>query len=103
LDATEIPMQIATDNLECRSRRQGPDLVKDNVEIQLLRVRKQRLLSIKVCSPSNAAIAKMWFDHNYFQFLLSFIIAFNKKYLFHTPLEHAKIISSAVDLVASLE
>ena len=38
LDATEIPMQIASDNLECRSRRQGPDLVKDNVEIQLLRV-----------------------------------------------------------------
>ena len=38
LDATEIPMQIATDNLECRFRRQSPDLVKDNVEIQLLRV-----------------------------------------------------------------
>nr|CAB3266896.1 tektinA1 tektin A1 [Phallusia mammillata] len=37
LDATEIPMQIATDNLECRFRRQGPDLVKDNTEIQLLR------------------------------------------------------------------
>ncbi|CAK8696159.1 unnamed protein product [Clavelina lepadiformis] len=37
LDATEIPMQIATDNLECRFRRQGPDMVKDNVEIQLLR------------------------------------------------------------------
>lgn len=35
--ATEIPMMIATDNLECRSRRQGPDLVKDNVEIQLLK------------------------------------------------------------------
>ena len=38
LDATEIPMEIARDNLECRSRRQGPDMVKDNVEIQLLRV-----------------------------------------------------------------
>lgn len=37
LDATEIPMQIATDNLECRFRRQSPDLVKDDVEIQLLR------------------------------------------------------------------
>ncbi|XP_039256784.2 tektin-4-like [Styela clava] len=37
LDATEIPMMIATDDLECRSRRQGPDLVKDNVEIQLLK------------------------------------------------------------------
>ena len=40
IDCLEIPIQISLDNLECRSRRQGPDLVKDNVEIQLLRVRK---------------------------------------------------------------
>ncbi|KAJ8283457.1 hypothetical protein COCON_G00023070, partial [Conger conger] len=37
LEATEIPYAIATDNLTCRERRLGPDLVKDEVEEQLLR------------------------------------------------------------------
>ncbi|XP_073716296.1 tektin-4 [Misgurnus anguillicaudatus] len=37
LDATEIPFAIATDNLTCRERRFGPDLVKDQVEEELLR------------------------------------------------------------------
>jgi len=39
LRATEIPLHIATDNLHCRQRRQGIDLVQDNVEIYLLKVR----------------------------------------------------------------
>ncbi|KAG5854082.1 hypothetical protein ANANG_G00033760 [Anguilla anguilla] len=37
LEATEIPYAIATDNLTCRERRLGPDLVKDEVEDQLLK------------------------------------------------------------------
>ncbi|XP_014040305.1 tektin-4, partial [Salmo salar] len=37
LDATEIPFAIATDNLTCRERRLGPDLVKDHVEEELLK------------------------------------------------------------------
>ena len=36
--ATEIPMHIATDNLNCRQRRQGIDLVQDEVELALLKV-----------------------------------------------------------------
>lgn len=39
LDATEIPFAIATDNLACREKRLGPDLVKDLVEEELVRVR----------------------------------------------------------------
>ena len=38
LDATEIPYGIATDNLTCRERRLGPELVKDAVEDELLKV-----------------------------------------------------------------
>ncbi|NWU93300.1 TEKT4 protein, partial [Upupa epops] len=37
LDATEVPYAIATDNLQCRERRQPPDLVKDEVERELLK------------------------------------------------------------------
>ncbi|NWI08176.1 TEKT4 protein, partial [Crypturellus soui] len=37
LDATEVPYAIATDNLVCRERRQHPDLVRDQVEIELLK------------------------------------------------------------------
>lgn len=37
LDATEIPFAIASDNLTCRERRFGPDLVKDQVEEELLK------------------------------------------------------------------
>ncbi|KAM4603271.1 tektin-4 [Polymixia lowei] len=37
LDATEIPYAIATDNLTCRERRLGPDLVNDTVEEELLK------------------------------------------------------------------
>jgi len=36
--ATEVPMHIATDNLNCRQRRQGIDLVQDEVELSLLKV-----------------------------------------------------------------
>lgn len=39
LDATEVPYSIATDNLQCRERRQPPDLVCDEVERELLKVR----------------------------------------------------------------
>lgn len=38
LDATEAPYAIATDNLTCRARRPGPDLVRDSVEEELLKV-----------------------------------------------------------------
>ena len=38
LRATEIPLHIATDNLNCRQRRQGLDLVQDDVELNLLKV-----------------------------------------------------------------
>ncbi|XP_056090327.1 tektin-4 [Rhinichthys klamathensis goyatoka] len=37
LDATEIPFAIATDNLTCRERRFGPDLVEDPVQEELLK------------------------------------------------------------------
>ncbi|KAK7113326.1 tektin-4-like [Littorina saxatilis] len=37
LRATEVPLHIATDNLNCRQRRQGLDLVQDDVEISLLK------------------------------------------------------------------
>ena len=38
LRSTEIPLHIATDNLNCRQRRQGVDLVQDAVELNLLKV-----------------------------------------------------------------
>ncbi|KAM6320126.1 tektin-4 [Podargus strigoides] len=37
LDATQVPYAIATDNLQCRERRQPPDLVRDEVEKELLK------------------------------------------------------------------
>ncbi|XP_073915677.1 tektin-4 isoform X2 [Castor canadensis] len=37
LDATSLPFSIATDNLQCRERRQHPDLVRDYVEMELLK------------------------------------------------------------------
>ncbi|KAI3352906.1 hypothetical protein L3Q82_019477 [Scortum barcoo] len=37
LDATETPYAIATDNLNCRTRRLGPDLVRDTVEEELMK------------------------------------------------------------------
>jgi len=38
LRAQEVPLHIATDNLNCRLRRQGVDLVQDDVELELLKV-----------------------------------------------------------------
>lgn len=38
LDATAVPFSIATDNLQCRERHQHPDLVRDYVEMELLKV-----------------------------------------------------------------
>lgn len=37
LRATEVPLHIATDNLNCRQRRQGIDLVQDDAELNLLK------------------------------------------------------------------
>ncbi|KFQ54826.1 Tektin-4 [Nestor notabilis] len=37
LDASAVPYAIATDNLQCRERRQPPDLVNDEVEQELLK------------------------------------------------------------------
>lgn len=39
LRCTEIPLHIASDNLNCRQRREGNDLVQDDVELNLLKVR----------------------------------------------------------------
>lgn len=40
LDATALPFSITTDNLQSRERRQAPDLVRDRVEVELLKVRR---------------------------------------------------------------
>lgn len=37
LRATEVPLHISTDNLNCRQRRQGIDLVQDDAELNLLK------------------------------------------------------------------
>nr|XP_004652196.2 tektin-4 [Jaculus jaculus] len=37
LDATAVPFSIAMDNLQCRERRQHPDLVRDYVEVELFK------------------------------------------------------------------
>ncbi|KAM5153090.1 tektin-4 [Mantella aurantiaca] len=37
LDATHIPVTIATDNLQCRERRVGGELVRDGVELELIK------------------------------------------------------------------
>ncbi|XP_003224789.2 tektin-4 isoform X2 [Anolis carolinensis] len=37
LDATEVLYSLAMDNLQCRERRQHPDLVRDQVESELLK------------------------------------------------------------------
>ncbi|XP_034808310.2 tektin-4 [Pan paniscus] len=37
LDATEVPFCITTDNLQCRERREHPNLVRDHVEMELLK------------------------------------------------------------------
>lgn len=37
LDSTEVPQEVGFDNLRCRERRYGADLVRDNVEVQLVR------------------------------------------------------------------
>lgn len=48
--ATEIPLHIATDNLNCRDRRYGTDKVEDEVELALIKVRLHRfLLHISSC------------------------------------------------------
>ncbi len=44
LRATEIPLHIATDNLNCRQKRQGIDLVQDDVELNLLKVLQPNLV-----------------------------------------------------------
>lgn len=57
LDATETPYAIATDNLNCRARRLGPDLVRDSVEEELLKVIAQSagctVQSACLCRASN--------------------------------------------------
>lgn len=53
LDATEVPYAIATDNLQCRERRQPPDLVCDEVERELLKVSRtlRLLVALWQCCP----------------------------------------------------
>ena len=38
LRSTEIPLHISSDNLNCRQRREGIDLVQDDTELSLLKV-----------------------------------------------------------------
>uniref|UniRef100_A0A3Q1K4D2 Tektin n=1 Tax=Anabas testudineus TaxID=64144 RepID=A0A3Q1K4D2_ANATE len=47
LDATETPYAITTDNLNCRTRRLGPDLVQDTVEEELIKVNIDRTVNIR--------------------------------------------------------
>ncbi|KAG8145442.1 hypothetical protein E2320_011975, partial [Naja naja] len=54
IDAVEVPYSIAMDNLQCRERRQHPDLVRDQVEVELLKETElirnvQELLKRTVC------------------------------------------------------
>ncbi len=49
LRATEIPLHIATDNLNCRQRRQGVDLVQDEVELALLKVNLATVFPTTLC------------------------------------------------------
>ncbi len=44
LRATEIPLHIATDNLNCRQKRQGVDLMQDDVELNLLKVKNNIMM-----------------------------------------------------------
>jgi len=47
LRATEVPLHISTDNLNCRQRREGVDLVQDDVELGLLKVCCIHLIRVK--------------------------------------------------------
>ena len=58
LRCTEIPLHIATDNLNCRQRRQGLDLVQDDVEISLLKVRTNSHVLCVLCLPRITAYHK---------------------------------------------
>lgn len=49
LYATEISYAIATDNLKCRARRPGPDLVRDAVEEELLKVNLHVVIDSLIC------------------------------------------------------
>ncbi|OXB68785.1 hypothetical protein ASZ78_002200 [Callipepla squamata] len=53
LDATQVPYTITTDNLQCRERRQAPDLVCDEVERELLKVSTMLgvLMAVWQCCP----------------------------------------------------
>jgi len=59
LRATEIPLHIATDNLHCRQRRQGIDLVQDDVEICLLKVRDGHRVGIILTDIQSATCQKI--------------------------------------------
>lgn len=63
LRATEVPLHIATDNLNCRQRRQGVDLVQDDVELSLLKVSlPSYFVNLSYCR----------FDRSYFQRIFIF-------------------------------
>lgn len=55
LDASEAPYAIATDNLTCRARRLGPDLVRDSVEEELLQVSNEYIRQGLMWSKSRGA------------------------------------------------
>ncbi|XP_076001678.1 tektin-4 [Genypterus blacodes] len=76
LDATEIPFAIATDNLNCRAQRPGPDLVRDTVEEELLKevdlirsvqallksTRDQVVIQIKINREAKLTLELDWSD-----------------------------------------
>uniref|UniRef100_A0A672HAD5 Tektin n=1 Tax=Salarias fasciatus TaxID=181472 RepID=A0A672HAD5_SALFA len=59
LDATETPYAIATDNLSCRARRLGPDLVRDSVEEELLKLWRNVSSVFHMCSRMNREAKQM--------------------------------------------
>jgi tektin-4 len=62
LRATEVPLHIASDNLNCRQRRLGIDLVQDDVELNLLKevevINNVRDLLIRTIKETDAQIKR---------------------------------------------
>lgn len=61
LDATEIPYAIATDNLTCRTRRPAPDLVRDSVEEELLKVGFKHVVLTHMTFQEKDSWTCLWF------------------------------------------
>lgn len=62
LDATETPYAITTDNMNCRTRRLGPDLLKDTVEEELLKVNMEVIVNWRTVKLKHSIIEDHY-DH----------------------------------------